>query len=267
MTERGRHRAPGRHARPKERNLPFLGAVTAGVVLLSGGIVVQANSSEQPAPYIDVVAMAVDNTVTYDVKNHDVSTSIQSETVPVAFTSAVTEDANIASGTEIVRVAGKDGEAEVTYAIKLVDGKEVSRREIGRNVTTEPKGAVVIRGTGDASNIQVALKTAAESVGTKDGNMNFAELFIQQEYGWGESEFTCLAKLWTRESKWNHSARNRSSGAYGIPQSLPGTKMATFGEDWRTNPVTQIKWGANYIEKRYDTPCKAWKHSEDHNWY
>lgn len=267
MTERGRHRAPGRHARPKERNLPFLGAVTAGVVLLSGGVVVQANSDEQPAPYIDVVSMAVDGTVTYDVKNHEISTSVQTETVPVAFTSAVTEDANIATGTEVVRETGKNGEAEVTYEIKLVDGKEVSRKEIGRKVTTEPKNEVVIRGTGDASNIQVALQTAAASVGDKDGNMNYAKLYIQQEYGWGESEFGCLAKLWSRESKWNHSARNRSSGAYGIPQSLPGTKMKTFGDDWRTNPVTQIKWGANYIEKRYDTPCKAWKHSEDHNWY
>jgi hypothetical protein len=201
------------------------------------------------------------------VKNHEVESTVVTETEPVAFTSAVTEDANIATGTDIVRAAGKNGEAQVTYEVKSVDGKEVSRTEIGRNVTTAPTDEVVVRGTGDANSIQVALDTAAAETGTKDGNMNYAKLFIQQEYGWDESEFKCLAKLWTRESKWNHSARNRSSGAYGIPQSLPGTKMRTFGDDWRTNPVTQIKWGANYIEKRYDTPCKAWQHSETHNWY
>ena len=267
MTQRGRHRAPGRHALPKERNLALLGAVTAGVVLLTGGVVVQANSSEQPPPYIDVVALAVDGTVTYNIRNHDVSNSVVTETEAIKFASSVTEDADIAEGTDIVRTAGANGEAEVTYAVKSVDGKEVSRTEIGRNVTTDPQTEVVIHGIGDATNIQVALQTAAESTGSKEGNMNYAKLFIQQEYGWSGPEFKCLAKLWTRESKWNHSARNRSSGAYGIPQSLPGTKMKSFGDDWKTNPVTQIKWGANYIQKRYDTPCNAWQHSQDHNWY
>ncbi|WP_230687157.1 aggregation-promoting factor C-terminal-like domain-containing protein [Catellatospora vulcania] len=81
------------------------------------------------------------------------------------------------------------------------------------------------------------------------------------------TQMACLNKLWTRESGWNHKAENKSSGAYGIPQSLPGTKMATFGADWRTNPATQIKWGLDYIKKRYSTPCKAWQHSEDAGWY
>lgn len=85
--------------------------------------------------------------------------------------------------------------------------------------------------------------------------------------GWGEGEFSCLVNLWNRESNWNHLAQNPSSGAYGIPQSLPGNKMATHGSDWQTNPATQIAWGIDYISGRYGTPCGAWNHSERKGWY
>ncbi|WIM99229.1 lytic transglycosylase domain-containing protein [Actinoplanes oblitus] len=85
--------------------------------------------------------------------------------------------------------------------------------------------------------------------------------------GFGLDQFACLNKLWARESGWNYRAENRGSGAYGIPQSLPGSKMAAFGDDWKTNPATQIKWGLDYIKKRYDTPCGAWAHSEKYNNY
>ncbi|WP_146159319.1 transglycosylase SLT domain-containing protein [Allonocardiopsis opalescens] len=87
------------------------------------------------------------------------------------------------------------------------------------------------------------------------------------DHGWGESEWPCLDSLWERESNWNHQAQNPSSGAYGIPQALPGTKMATAGDDWETNPATQITWGLGYIEDRYGSPCGAWEHSEANGWY
>lgn len=85
--------------------------------------------------------------------------------------------------------------------------------------------------------------------------------------GWDLAEYSCLVALWNRESRWNAYAENPSSGAYGIPQALPGSKMASAGADWRTNPATQIKWGLGYIAARYATPCGAWEHSESHNWY
>jgi hypothetical protein len=78
--------------------------------------------------------------------------------------------------------------------------------------------------------------------------------------GFGISEFPCLEKLWTKESGWNHRAENSGSGAYGIPQAFPGSKMGSIASDWRTNPATQIKWGLGYIKDRYDTPCGAWSH-------
>ncbi|GAA1783235.1 hypothetical protein GCM10009748_16420 [Agromyces lapidis] len=86
-------------------------------------------------------------------------------------------------------------------------------------------------------------------------------------YGWGSSQYECLVLLWTRESGWRADAYNASSGAYGIPQSLPGSKMASAGADWRTNAATQIEWGLSYIGDRYGAPCGAWAHSEQYNWY
>lgn len=94
-----------------------------------------------------------------------------------------------------------------------------------------------------------------------------ARVIAAQTYGWTGLQFSCLDRLWTRESRWNYRAQNPSSGAYGIPQALPGSKMASYGSDWRTNPVTQIKWGLSYIKSRYGSPCSAWGHSESYGWY
>jgi hypothetical protein len=73
--------------------------------------------------------------------------------------------------------------------------------------------------------------------------------------------------LWNKESGWRVNAYNSGSGAYGIPQALPGSKMASAGADWQTNAATQIKWGLGYIKGRYGTPCGAWGHSQSVGWY
>jgi septal ring factor EnvC (AmiA/AmiB activator) len=86
-------------------------------------------------------------------------------------------------------------------------------------------------------------------------------------YGWGGDQMGCLIKLWTKESSWRADAYNTSSGAYGIPQALPGSKMASAGADWRTNAATQIEWGLTYIAGRYGSPCAAWSFHLGHNWY
>ena len=84
--------------------------------------------------------------------------------------------------------------------------------------------------------------------------------------GFPIAEFPCLEKLWTKESGWNEKAAN-PSGAYGIPQALPGSKMGSEGSDWRTNPATQIKWGLGYVKGRYNTPCGAWNHFQNNGSY
>ncbi|NGN64729.1 LysM peptidoglycan-binding domain-containing protein [Streptomyces sp. A7024] len=80
-------------------------------------------------------------------------------------------------------------------------------------------------------------------------------------------QFTCFSNIVERESSWNYKATNPTSGAYGLVQALPGSKMASAGDDWRTNPITQIKWGLTYMNERYDSPCGAWEFWQANQWY
>jgi hypothetical protein len=86
-------------------------------------------------------------------------------------------------------------------------------------------------------------------------------------FGWGARQFSPLVNLWNRESGWNKYAQNPSSGAYGIPQAVPGSKMASAGKNWRTNATTQIRWGLRYIKGRYGYPRRAWQHELAYGWY
>ena len=86
-------------------------------------------------------------------------------------------------------------------------------------------------------------------------------------YGWSSGQFSCLDSLWNQESGWNVTATNSVSGAYGIPQALPGAKMASAGADWQTDAATQIRWGLGYIKDLYGSPCGAWAHEEADGWY
>ncbi|WP_336646037.1 phospholipase [Microbacterium sp. USHLN186] len=108
---------------------------------------------------------------------------------------------------------------------------------------------------------------ALAAVNTPEGAKQTARQMAAERYGWGEGEFSCLAQLWTKESGWNYQAYNNDGGATGIPQALPGDKMATAGADWRTNAATQIAWGLGYIDRAYGSPCAAWGHSQAVNWY
>ena len=87
------------------------------------------------------------------------------------------------------------------------------------------------------------------------------------QFGWSGSQFSCLQPLWERESGWDVTAENPSSGAYGIPQALSGSSMASSGPDWQTDAATQIRWGLTYIQGRYGSPCGAWAHEEAEGWY
>jgi hypothetical protein len=101
---------------------------------------------------------------------------------------------------------------------------------------------------------------------SKAYNKKYAQVLMKQKYGWKNKQYSCLVKLWNRESGWRVNAHN-PSGAHGIPQALPGKKMGSAGPNWRSNPHTQIKWGLKYIKGRYSTPCSALGHSNRHNWY
>jgi hypothetical protein len=112
-----------------------------------------------------------------------------------------------------------------------------------------------------------AARSASRSV-SYDGNpQRIAGSMMAERYGWGVDEFSCLSSLWELESSWEVHASNPSSGAYGIPQALPGSKMSAYGADWQDNAVTQIEWGLAYVNQSYGSPCGAWSTFQSQGWY
>ncbi|WP_460756015.1 aggregation-promoting factor C-terminal-like domain-containing protein [Myceligenerans cantabricum] len=193
----------------------------------------------------------------------------------------------------VVRTAGKDGERTKRYRVTTVDGVVVDRELLSNEVTTKSVTRVVAEGTkarpveepeepvepattsddtssSSPSSPSSSSSTSEQSVTTKAvpaGSNRQVGQQMAAAKGWSGSEWTCLEALWTKESNWSHTASNPSSGAYGIPQALPGSKMVSAGSDWASNPATQIAWGLGYIADRYGSPCAAWSHSSSVGWY
>jgi len=118
-----------------------------------------------------------------------------------------------------------------------------------------------------AMSLVSSASASVELARTPDGAREVTKILMDDKYGWGDKQYACLDSLWTKESHWNYKASNKRSGAHGIPQALPATKMEVIGTDWRTNPVTQISWGLRYIDIRYDTPCKAYAKFQRSRYY
>lgn len=187
------------------------------------------------------------------------------------------DDPTLEKGTEKVTTAGQNGVTRITHRVTLVDGEEQSREQTIVVRKSELVNEVISVGTKEpvveAPQAAPAVETEAAApapaqpvIVNAGGSKGIAQQMVANK-GWSSSEFQCLETLWQRESGWNHLAANPSSGAYGIPQSLPGSKMASHGADWRTNPATQIAWGLDYIQGRYGTPCGALNHSYSRGWY
>lgn len=158
--------------------------------------------------------------------------------------------------------------AEITAELRMlptqqlaVDGSYASTIVRDSYSLTEKRAAVAL----DAAAVSPRAAPAA-GVPNPGSAQDIARQMVNDR-GWGSDQFNCLVALWNRESGWNAFAHNGGSGAYGIPQALPGTKMASAGSDWATNPATQITWGLGYISGRYGTPCGAWASSQSKGWY
>jgi resuscitation-promoting factor RpfB len=158
--------------------------------------------------------------------------------------------------TKIIR-PGKKGRTRDTYAVVYIDGKIAGRTLLDSQVLSRPRNQVEKVGT------LIAPTAAPASPGTAKA---IAHELIGT-YGWDDSQYDCLVVLWDNESSWNVHAANPSTGAYGIPQALPGSKMATAGPDWENSATTQIKWGLGYINERYGSPCNAWSYWQSNGWY
>jgi hypothetical protein len=122
----------------------------------------------------------------------------------------------------------------------------------------------------DAQATQQAQTDTATTTTTAAAPSGSAQQVAEQMlsgFAWSSSQFSCLDPLWAQESGWSVTAENPSSGAYGIPQALPGSKMASAGADWESDAATQIRWGLTYIQSLYGSPCGAWDHEEADGWY
>lgn len=137
-------------------------------------------------------------------------------------------------------------------------------------VVVKPKAATVTTTTTTkASSSTTAAPTTATAPVADTPDPGSAQAIAAQMVaarGWGTDQYSCLVSLWNRESGWNVYAAN-PSGAYGIPQALPGSKMSSAGPNWQSDAATQITWGLGYIQGSYGTPCGAWAHSQAFNWY
>ncbi|WP_240696732.1 ubiquitin-like domain-containing protein [Cellulosimicrobium funkei] len=195
---------------------------------------------EAPEPGAPAVSLVVQRVV---VEQQQTTTPVPHGTVQQPDDAKYTDESAVTQ-------AGADGVTTTTFEVTLVDGVEESREQLSQEVTTAPVDEVVTTGTKERPKDPRTIGQA-----------------MAAERGWTGSQWTCLEKLWTKESNWNPTADNPTSSAYGIPQSLPGSKMASKGADWATNPATQIAWGLDYIAGSYGSPCGAWSHSQAVNWY
>lgn len=185
------------------------------------------------------------------------------------FTDAVT--ALAASVSE--QAQGLRGKLDAAIALKAQkEAEEKARQEAAEKARQEAEAAAAAaaaeaKKSASSSAPEPVYATGGAVGGTSPADAQATARSMLAGYGWGDDQFGCLVSLWNKESGWNYQAYNKSSGAFGIPQALPGSKMSTAGADWQTNPATQIAWGLGYISGRYGTPCGAWGHSQSTGWY
>ena len=155
-------------------------------------------------------------------------------------------------------------EIEATQSSAIVEPTDSTASLLAEDdLSATASGAIFSSDLALVSSVSRQVELARTPLGAK----KVAKSILLDEYGFSEKEYKCLNSLWTKESHWNYKARNKSSGAHGIAQALPASKMNVVSTDWRTNPVTQIRWGLRYISIRYETPCKALAKHKRSNYY
>ena len=167
-----------------------------------------------------------------------------------------------AANAAVAKAAAQKAAAAKAAAAKAAAAKAAAAKAAAQQAAQEQAAQQ------QATQQQAAQQTTAQpATSAPSGSpQQIAEQMLSQ-FGWSSSQFSCLQPLWALESGWNIYASNPGSGAYGIPQALPGSKMASAGPDWQSNAATQIRWGLTYIQGTYGSPCAAWSHDEADGWY
>ena len=168
----------------------------------------------------------------------------------------------------VAKAAAQKAAAQKAAAAKAAAAKAAAAKAAAAKAAAQ-QAAQQQAAQQQATQQQAAQQTTAQQPATSAPSgspQQIAEQMLSQ-FGWSSSQFSCLQPLWALESGWNIYASNPSSGAYGIPQALPGSKMASAGPDWQSDAATQIRWGLSYIQGTYGSPCAAWSHEEADGWY
>ena len=192
-----------------------------------------------------------------------------------AYTTTVGQQATAPSGHSTRTSTGGISQAVLFERIRSIQGQR--QQEQAAVKAAAVKAAAVKAAAAKAAAVKAAERKAAAAkaakqaqqaaVATPSGSPEQIAQSMLSQFGWSSSQFSCLQPLWEHESGWTVTAENPTSGAYGIPQALPGSQMASAGSDWQTNAATQIRWGLTYIQGRYGSPCGAWSHEQSDNWY
>jgi len=239
-------------------------AATVGEVLSAMGVVLGPDDQVSPA----LEAMAVSGRA-ITVERAYVTNG--SQTLTLEFEQIKQDDPSMLKGTTKVIQAGVAGERVITYVATIAGEDELDRHVVMDSVTRAPVDEIVAVGTKEPPKPKPpapAAKPPKVNLNVNPGsNQGIAKDMMAASYGWGDDQFACLVSLWDRESHWNQNAHNPYSGAHGIPQALPGSKMASAGPNWQSDPATQISWGLGYISGRYGTPCGAWGTFQSKGWY
>ncbi|MET0480519.1 MAG: phospholipase [Mycetocola sp.] len=274
----------------KPNRAPMIVALAAAGILAASGITVQANSANaEPGATLSGALTGITTTLDGTTKKvaEAKAEQLAAEAEAHQLAEATIADANaVAAAAQdkvdttplTASVASLSGyktlkPATVTALVSITDGaKQRVQAEVAEadRIAAEQAAAKAAAEAAAKAAAEAAEAAAAEqraSANTGDGARAVAAQMASSRYGWGSGEFNCLNKLWQKESGWSYTAYNASSGATGIPQALPGSKMATAGSDWKTNAATQIAWGLDYIDRAYGSPCAAWSHSQAMNWY
>jgi len=232
------YRKPARHRKPRERRQPskitlaVAGATTVATIAVASGVAVAA--PDGPA-----------------------SPAAPSRSRAPAGTAAGSSDALRQLARQKIHLAALEQDRLAAEARRAAARREARRQAAARRAAERAA----------ARQAQQSAGSPASPPAAPSGSPQQIAAAMLGSFGWSSSEFGCLQSLWNAESGWNPSATNPISGAYGIPQALPGSKMASAGPDWQTNPATQIKWGLGYIQQVYGSPCAAWSHQQSTGWY
>jgi len=193
------------------------------------------------------------------------ASAVQSSSM-LAMAGARTATANPDAGMRLTGAAHREVAKLEVSRVHAAARRAAERRAEARRAAKRAAERRAQRAAAAASAPSSSSQASSDSAPQPSGNPQQIASGMLGSYGWSSSEFGCLVSLWNLESGWNVYASN-PSGAYGIPQALPGSKMASAGPDWQSNAATQIRWGLGYIKSLYGSPCGAWSHEQASGWY